>query len=154
MEMAFTIKVLQKHAKITESLLNSIDCDYAFTGTALEQCGTTTHGWFVSRGISSEYIGIEDALEDLSVPYDRTTHGASFKPLQHRSFRLDEHQKGHTLQCDHGDNTIALLEELEDAIAGNDYAFVRNFIKKKRLTYLRHLAWDTQDEHTAALDVA
>lgn len=142
--MTFSLKSLEKQSPAVSSLLDSIDCDYAFTGSIVESCGSNTHSWFVSRPLRSDEIGIEDALQQLAIPYDRILHGPEFRPFSYRSCRLDENHNWQSLEHQHGDNTLELLDELENAIAGNDYAFARNFIARKRKHYLSNLTWASQ----------
>ena len=154
MTMTFTLKTLEKHAKAVTSLLDNIDCDYAFTGVTPETAAINTHGWFISRPLNDDFIGVEDSLEQLSIPYDRTLRGPNFRLIRHRIFRLDEHRKTHALNIDHGDKTLELLEELETAIAGNDYTFARNFIHNKRKQHLVELTWETQARYSENYEVA
>ena len=154
MDITFTIKALEKHSAIVTPLLNACQCDYTFTGTVIEACGTQTHNWFVSRPCSEEGIGIENELQKLLVPYSTTRHGPHFLPLNHCNFRVDEAGKPRLLKFEQGDNTLDLLDELENAIAGNDYAFARNFIAKKRDHYLLSLDWTSQVEFSIEFDFA
>ncbi len=154
MDMTFTIKALEKHSAVVTALLDTIQCDYTFTGTVIEDCGTNTHNWFVSRPRNEEAIGVEEELQRLPIPYSTTRHGPHFLPFSHRNFRIDESGKPQLLQFDHGDNTLELLNELENAIAGNDYAFVRNFISKKRNQYLLSLDWASQVLFSTDFDFA
>ena len=144
MDMTYTIKTLEKHAAVVTALLDSCKCDYSFTGTVIEDCGTQTHNWFVARPLSEDAIGIEDQLRKLPIPYSTTRHGPHFLPFSHCNFRVDENGTGQLAEFGHGDSTLDLLNELENAIAGNDYAFVRNFIHKKRKQYLHSLNWASQ----------
>lgn len=153
MTMTFTLKTLEKHAKAVTSLLDSIDCDYAFTGVIPETTRIKTHGWYISRPLNDNFIGVEDPLEQLSIPYDRTLRGPNFRLICSRLFRLDEHGKTHILDTDHGDNTLELLEELETVIAGNDYTFARNFIYNKRKQHLVELTWETQASYSENYEV-
>jgi len=144
MEITYTIKALEKHSAVVTALLDASKCEYTFTGTVIEECGTQTHNWFVSRPCSEDTIGVEEELQRLPIPYSTTCHGPHFLPFRHRNFRLDEAGKPHLLEFENGDNTLDLLNELENAIAGNDYSFVRNFISKKRSQYLLSLDWASQ----------
>ena len=152
--MTFTLKVLDKHSALVSALLDDAQCDYAFTGTIIESCGTLTHNWFVSRPVSEDAIGIESELKSLPVPYSTTRHGPHFLPFNHCNFRVDENGNPALLEFEHGDNTLDLLTELENAIAGNDYAFARNFIAKRRKQYLLSLDWASQMTHSTAFDIA
>lgn len=153
-QLSITIKVLEKHANVVKTLLAQYGCDSVFTGASREECGTDTQNWFISKGIDDSYLSVEKSLEDLSIPYNRVCHGHSFKPYSHRHFRIDSSHKPQLHQWDHGDNTLALLDELETAIAGNDYAFARMFINTKRKEHLSHLNWRTQEMLTTDLEVA
>jgi len=154
MDITYTIKTLEKHSAVVTALLDSSKCDYTFTGTVIENCGTQTHNWFVSRPCSEDAIGIEDELQSLPIPYSTTRHGPHFLPLRHCNFRVDGAGKSQLLECEHGDNTLDLMNELENAIAGNDYAFVRNFINKKRNQYLLSLDWASQITFSTEFDFA
>ena len=154
MDMTYTIKALEKHSAVVTALLDASKCDYTFTGTVVEDCGTETHNWFVSRPCSEGAIGIEDELRRLPMPYSTTAHGPHFLPYKHCKFRVDEAGKPRLLEFENGDNTLQLLNELENAIAGNDYAFVRNFISKKRSQYLLSLTWASQLTYASEFDFA
>lgn len=154
MAMTFTLKTLEKHSAVVTRLLDTIDCDYAYTGAVREAPGTNTHSWYISHPLNEDSIGIEDSLEDLHIPYDRSHRGPDFRLFSHRVFRIDHNHEHRCLDTDHGDNTLELLNELEDAIAGNDYSFVRNFIRQKRNSHLVALTWDTQKNLTGAYEVA
>ena len=153
-QLPLTLKVLEKHAKILKALLAQHSCDNVFTGTNSEDCATRTQTWFISEGIDESYLSVEKVLEDLCIPYDRVCHGPGFKLLSYRHFRIDSNQQALLYQCEHGDNTLELLDELEAAIAGNDYTFARIFITKKRNEHLCHLDWSTQDNFSTELEVA
>jgi len=154
MEMTFSIKALEKHSALISALLDDTCGDYAFTGTIVEDCGTSTHNWFVSQPLDDDAIGIESELQNLPIPYSTTRHGPHFLPFNHCNFRVDERGNPQLIEFEHGDNTLELLNELESAIAGNDYAFVRNFISKKRKEYLQSLDWASQMTYSDAFDVA
>ncbi len=154
MDMTFTIKALEKHSAVITALLDASLCDYTFTGSVIEDCGTQTHNWFVARPCSEDAIGIEEELQSLPIPYNTTRHGPHFLPFNHSNFRVDEAGTPQLLKFEQGDNTVDLLNELENAIAGNDYAFVRNFISKKRNDYLLPLDWASQVIFSAEFDFA
>ena len=154
MDMTFTIKALEKHSAVVTALLDTIQCKYTFTGTVIEDCGTNTHNWFVSHPRNEEAIDIEEELQGLPIPYSTTRHGPHFLPFNHCNFRIDKSGTPKLLQFDQGDNTLDLLNELENAIAGNDYAFVRNFISKKRNQYLLPLDWASQLKFSTDFDFA
>lgn len=154
MKITYTLKSLQKHAAIINALLDASRCEYTFTGTVIEACGTETHNWFVSHPCSEDAIGIEAELRNLPIPYSTTRHGPHFLPLNHCNFRVDDAGMAQLIEFEQGDNTLELMEELENAIAGNDYAFVRNFISKKRRQYLRQLDWASQLRYSADFDFA
>ena len=73
-DMTFTLKALQKHSPVVTALLDGTDCDFAFTGSVAEFEGVETHNWFISRPVSNDEIGIEDSLENLSIPYLSLIH--------------------------------------------------------------------------------
>jgi hypothetical protein len=154
MDMTFTLKTLKKHASVVTVLLDGNDCDYAFTGAVTEPEGVDTHCWFVSRPRNNDEIGIEDSLESLAIPYDRSHRGPQFRPYSLRLYRIDENREGHSTEYRFGDNTLRLMDELEDAIAGSDYTIVRNFIEKKRRAYFAHLDWSTQLQYALECEVA
>lgn len=154
MDITFTIKSLDKHAAIVTSMLDATDCDYTFTGTVIEACGAATHNWFVSRPLSEITIGIEKDLQNMPIPYSTTRHGTHFLPVNHCDFRIDKDGKAQLLEFEQGDNTLELLDELENAIAGNDYSFVRNFIAKKRHHYLQSLDWASQQQFSTEFEFA
>ena len=93
-------------------------------------------------------------MRSLGIPYETTMHGPEFRIFSHAVFRLDTEQNQHLLRYDHGDKTLDLLDELESSIAGNDYAFVRNYIKRKRDEYLLHLDWKSQQHLSTTYDTA
>jgi len=115
MEMTFTLKALQKHSAVVTALLDGTDCDFAFTGAVAEFEGVETHNWFISRPVSNDEIGIEDSLENLSIPYDRSQRGAQFRPYSFRQFRIDENRQSQRADYQTGDNTLQLLDELENS---------------------------------------
>jgi hypothetical protein len=152
--MTFTLKTLKKHSKVVTTLLDGIDCDYVYTGGIVEQDGTETHGWFISRPLNENAIGIESTLEDLAIPYDRSHRGPKFMLYSQRLFRINEDNQPRAAEYRAGDNTLHLLDELENAIAGSDYTRVRNFIRQKRNDYLTDLTWASQQQYAKECDIA
>ncbi len=152
--MTFTLKTLEKHSKVVTTLLDGTDCDYVFTGSVAEQDGVETHGWFVSRPANDDEIGVESELESLAIPYDRSHRGPQFRLYSQRFFRVNKDNQPCVCEYKAGDNTVRLLDELEDAIAGSDYTLVRNFISNKRTAYLTHLTWASQLQYAKECDIA